>query len=175
MGIITCSKCRESKPEEAFYRQSANPSGRANQCKDCRKAHFREFNRRPEERAKKREYNVAYMAANRDQIKRQKQEYNAKFGRESRRRNKPWLTEAAREGMRRYRAKPESKVKNAARTAVYRAIKSGDLVKSRCCERCGSADRVQGHHHRGYGGTSQTDVVWLCSACHIAADRKQAA
>lgn len=34
--MITCSKCHESKPEEAFTLNRARPNGYANECKACK-------------------------------------------------------------------------------------------------------------------------------------------
>ncbi|MGH9299940.1 MAG: hypothetical protein ACRDZT_08465 [Acidimicrobiales bacterium] len=54
----------------------------------------------------------------------------------------------------------------AASKKVAHALKSGRLVKSDVCERCGNADTLQAHHHRGYRREHWLDVRWLCWRCH---------
>lgn len=49
-----------------------------------------------------------------------------------------------------------------ARNAVSNAVRDGRLIKTPCV-RCGSADRVQGHHH---DYRKHLDVTWLCFPCH---------
>ena len=53
---------------------------------------------------------------------------------------------------------------NAARQAVYKAVKSGVIVKSEFCQLCLSGKNIHAHH-QDY--TKQLDVVWLCAACHV--------
>jgi hypothetical protein len=56
--------------------------------------------------------------------------------------------------------------------AVYQSIRNGRLVKPSECSLCGSSQRIQAHHHKGYDRAHWQDVVWLCRACHIAEDIK---
>jgi hypothetical protein len=53
-------------------------------------------------------------------------------------------------------------VKYAARNAVSNAIRDGRLVRG-ACSKCGSEERVQGHH---YDYSKPLDVEWLCFKCH---------
>lgn len=39
------------------------------------------------------------------------------------------------------------------------------------CEKCGSTELVQRHHHKGYDGENATDVIFLCYECHAEAER----
>jgi len=57
-----------------------------------------------------------------------------------------------------------------ARDAVYRALKTGRLVKPDACEDCGTLaeslpDGLHGHHE-SYDKDKWLDVVWLCRRCH---------
>ena len=55
----------------------------------------------------------------------------------------------------------KDRLKLYARNAVYRAVRSGRLVKQPCM-RCG---RLAAHaHHKNY--SRRLDVIWLCSQCH---------
>ncbi len=65
------------------------------------------------------------------------------------------------------RQTPEQK---AARAAVKRAIKNGDLVRTPCRD-CG-AEPAQAHHHKGYAPEHAIDVVFLCQRCHGRAERE---
>lgn len=57
----------------------------------------------------------------------------------------------------------ESAKRQAARIAVSKAIKRGDLIRPKYCADCGMKSQVQGHH----GDYSKPlEVVWLCDSCH---------
>ena len=50
-----------------------------------------------------------------------------------------------------------------ARNAVSNAIRDGRLARGTECFFCGSAERIQAHHH---DYSQPLDVFWLCSTCH---------
>lgn len=54
--------------------------------------------------------------------------------------------------------------KTKARDKLREAVKSGRITKPSNCQRCGSSDRVQGHH-TDY--SKPLDVEWLCHCCHV--------
>lgn len=54
-----------------------------------------------------------------------------------------------------------------ARRAVYKAVKSGRIVKPETCQWCGSLERLEGHH-TDY--SEPLKVAWLCDGCHQIAD-----
>lgn len=54
-----------------------------------------------------------------------------------------------------------------ARNAVYRALKSGVLVRPDRCARCGKACKPQASHD---DYARPLDVEWLCRACHARKD-----
>lgn len=57
--------------------------------------------------------------------------------------------------------------KRSAHDAVYRAIKSGALVRPNACEHC-NAQVFTEASHTDY--SRWLDVEWLCRSCHVAKD-----
>ena len=63
-------------------------------------------------------------------------------------------------------------VRKRARERLRRAIVSGDIIRPKKCEKCGSRPQVlqdgrpaiHGHHHKGYD--KWMEVMWLCPPCH---------
>ena len=62
----------------------------------------------------------------------------------------------------------EFKKKRLARSAVAKALRHGQLIRSNTCDLCNDACRTEAHH-KDYG--RQLDVMWLCDACHGIAHR----
>ena len=69
--------------------------------------------------------------------------------------------EAIREKSREYRKRPEIRAKDLARRSVYRAIKSGKIIRMPC-ERCGE-QKVEAHHD---DYSKRLEVRWLCIKHH---------
>jgi hypothetical protein len=46
---------------------------------------------------------------------------------------------------------------------VWKAVRSGALVRSKYCEQCGAATQIQAHH---FDYRQPLNVEWLCSGCH---------
>lgn len=62
------------------------------------------------------------------------------------------------------RSQAKYPLKQLARTAVKRAIKSGVLSRPDTCDHCGgSATRIEGHHP---DYSKPLKVLWLCRPCH---------
>jgi DNA-binding XRE family transcriptional regulator/ribosomal protein S27AE len=55
-------------------------------------------------------------------------------------------------------------MRSEASNAVARAIRSGELIRARSCERCGSGVHVIAHHD---DYAKPLDVRWLCRKCHV--------
>lgn len=53
--------------------------------------------------------------------------------------------------------------KRPSHTAVYRAIKSGDLIRPNHCEMCNKECYPDGHHN---DYDKKLSVVWVCRECH---------
>jgi hypothetical protein len=60
-----------------------------------------------------------------------------------------------------FRVYDEKKV--AARAALWKLIKAGELRKPERCEQCGATGRTEGHH---LDYNRPLLVEWLCKACH---------
>ena len=65
---------------------------------------------------------------------------------------------------------PLVKKKKNAHLAIYRAIKSGELIKSKVCEVCGLGGKIQGHHE---DYDDPLSVVWVCVRCHADIHKKK--
>jgi hypothetical protein len=61
-------------------------------------------------------------------------------------------------------ADPIYSVKESARAKLRNAVKRGEIIKSKKCERCGTEGILEGHHYRGYD--YPLTVIWLCHVCH---------
>lgn len=68
-----------------------------------------------------------------------------------------------------YAANPE---KVRAHTAVCTAVRNGQLVRPRICQRCGQEKPLDGHHYLGYAKEHQLDVQWLCRPCHSLVEKE---
>lgn len=139
-----CRKCGEEKSPEHFY---ADPS---RDCKACRKTAARQ-----------------YRAANIDRVR----AYDRLRGQNPERKERVRLhtkslsKEYKKEVTRRERfAHPQ---KNAARRAVGRALRTGQLIRGPC-EKCG-ATKTHGHHE---DYSQPLNVQWLCDPCHKARHRE---
>lgn len=106
------------------------------------------------------EYMRKWRAANRERV--------AEHDRKWRKENPEKYVRMKRETRRRWRkANPE---KGAAHNKVYRAVKSGRLVRPDACERCGKAGKVEASHD---DYDRPLDVEWLCRPCHRRKDGLQ--
>lgn len=74
---------------------------------------------------------------------------------------------------REYRKRPEAQTKIRARAAVGRALKSGKLVRPKCCEICGAKDvplrdgrsGLRSDHYLGYDKENYLNVQFICIKC----------
>lgn len=73
------------------------------------------------------------------------------------------------EYLKRYHSSEEMKKKHSARNKVYRALKSGRLVKASECSACGLTRKLQGHHE---DYSNALEVIWVCIPCHEKIHRK---
>jgi hypothetical protein len=62
-----------------------------------------------------------------------------------------------------------NKEKVNAQRAVFRAVKSGLLIRALNCCQCGVDGKMHAHHD---DYTKRLDVKWLCSSCHGLSRRK---
>ncbi len=143
-----CPKCGETKPlSGGFSRNRSTPDGMQCRCKACNSLDNASWCRADPVR------NAARIARWRAQNPRK-------------------AKAIAR------RAHKKFPFKVAARAAVCRATKTGRLVRGPC-KICGlkpkkvkGHDRIQGHHHKGWGREYWLDVVWLCVPHHAKAEAR---
>jgi hypothetical protein len=142
----TCNTCHASKPLDDFYKHKLTADGRLPRCKECQKSAMKDLYR---EKAKD-------PAFRRKESLRQKEIAAVRRGEKS-------TTKMVVAMNRQEWAKLNRKSLNA-RQAVYKAVKSGKLIRLPC-EICGSL-KVQAHHE---DHSKPLEVRWLCSRHH--ADR----
>lgn len=129
----TCIDCGVDKPLEEFYEHPRMASGHLNKCKPCCRYAARRY----------RGENIEKVHA---------------YDRERSRSPERKAQQARCEIRARER---DGGLKKAARAAVYRALKSGRLLRT-ACRYCGSR-KVQAHH-ADY--SKPLNVEWLCFRCH---------
>lgn len=151
-----CFKCLRELSIDQFYKHKAMADGHLNKCKECAKRDVLE-----------------HRAANLNEIR----EYDRERGRlqhrvEARReyyertKNDP-STIAVQEASN-ARWKSENPMRRKAHEAVNNAVRDGRLEKLPC-EKCGSEDRVHGHHE---DYNKPLEVTWMCPTCHGARHRE---
>ena len=127
-----CFKCKSVKPLEEFYKHSLMADGHLNKCKACTKGDVR-----------------AHRSLNLEKVR----AYDRERGKLAHRIalntevTKAWRAEDSRRG--------------AAHSAVSRAIKRGEIIRSSCI-RCSNEKSLA--HHEDYD--KPLEVVWLCQPCH---------
>lgn len=147
-----CTRCKEKKDYDNFYKDKKAKDGYNGICKLCRLKMDRLRRKNdPEWHEKRRLQNKKFHEENREKIRIRKKEWFAsKKGRESHRRSS-----------RKWKYKNGPKVR--AHSAVERAIKKGILIKKENCEICNSILRVEAHHS---DYRKKLQVIWLCKVCH---------
>lgn len=140
---MICNVCLIDKP--IGYRFN-----RFSQCRACYQKIYRKNN--PDKIKKyaitQNKYQREYRKTHPQNLKKYYGRYKDKkreWNRKNRAINKPWKYQ-----------------KQKARNAVYRALKSGKLIKKPCIK-CGQVENVHGHH-QDY--LKPLEVIWLCFACH---------
>ena len=133
-----CKRCEITKPISEFYVHVMMGDGYLSFCKDCTKARIHKH--RAEGRAKATD-------DAREQTEHRRNWHKAYVKRPD---VAALISEASRIG-------------NPARSAVYAAIKRGDLVRPSYCEECWSESFIEAAHH---DYDKPLDVRWLCRSCH---------
>jgi len=125
--------------------------GHVNKCKECTRRYSHSYY--CANKAKYRERNRAAWA---DPKKRERRAAGDRRYRDAKR-DSGETAEAARQFR---RAFPE---RESARTAVYRAVRKGRLIRPESCSKCRSVCRLDAHHS---DYSRQLEVEWLCRRCH---------
>lgn len=147
-----CSKCKQEKDYDGFYKDKRASDGYNGICKACRLEMDR--NRRendPVWALRRKMQNAKFHEENREKIAERKKRWLASDkGKESHIKSvQIW--------------KKANSNKVLAYKTVERAIKNGALVPKDKCEVCGSKHKIEAHHP-DYRKPLQ--VIWLCKICH---------
>lgn len=165
-----CGHCKATLSIDSFQKDRQTATGYASYCRSCKAKRMREYNQRPEVKARQaerqRESYANNTAGRRDYIRR----HNARPDVRAERREswERWrATEHGRSWQRQYER--SRRAQNLAREAVRKALRNNVLVRPDRCGQCNAKGRVEAHHHKGYGAERRLDVQWLCKTCHTAA------
>lgn len=178
-GFKLCPRCQEIKPRADFRQlKSGRDSGQScSYCLEC-------------SRANRREWHHAHRDSELERIHQYQQANKAKLLNSARQRmTDPSYRKTRNEANRRWRAenlahisnydlryKVEQSDKLQARTAVNRAVKTGELPPawSMVCSMCDEAQAAHWHHHLGYSEENWLDVIPACVDCHARERRVEA-
>lgn len=147
-----CTKCKEEKGYDCFYRTSFSKDGYNYSCKACHLKRDQERRKNdPVWVTRRKLQNQKYHLENREKIsKRKKEWFESETGKKSHRNSsRKW--------------KAENRTKVLAHSAVERAIKNGTLVQKDNCEICNSTHKVEAHHP---DYRKRLAIIWLCKYCH---------
>lgn len=167
-----CCTCKAHKPLDEFYRDRSTYDQLTARCKDCSKAHTKRMSKQSPKRApvprsampkrccrchavkdavcfgtdKTRPDGLCPVCRDCRKLEKKERETRVRITREYRQRF------------------PE---RNAARSAVNNAVRSGKLLPARSlvCVGCG-LPAVHYHHHLGYSREHRLSVIPVCAACH---------
>lgn len=168
-----CSRCKESKPLEAFGKHRRQPDGLHYYCRSCVRERGIQYRSTEKGQARLMAYNRSEAAKERKRRYRQSTKGRAICAQAVR----AWeITETGRQRRREIvkSFKLRHPEKAHAHIAVRLAIQRGDLQKAheRTCCRCGLQAKEY-HHYNGYEGEAVLQVVPLCKQCHLAYERIQ--
>lgn len=195
LATKSCFRCSETKPVSEFH---GKPGGYSSYCKPCKAANDRQW--RATRREKDAEQYRNWKAANPEKVaeyKRRWEKNNPEKVVENQRRwheanaeavakrhqeaylsgekaasQRRWEKNNPGNGAERNRRYAERYPERAAaRKALDRALKVGQLHSASTCEECGTVGPTTGHHW-SYLPEHQLDVIWLCFPCHGATRRK---
>ena len=169
----TCGRCKEAKATSLFSRSPQTKDGLYGWCKPCVSKNYKEKYLWKEKTPEMRAMRNAYRASRRDYYRKKFNEWDAAH-REQRRMasRERYARNRKAECERQAGVREKFKDHCRARWALGSAIRYGKL-KKKPCQRCGTAEKVQGHHHKGYEKKYWLDVVWLCGVCHGRAHREE--
>jgi hypothetical protein len=163
--VKPCSTCGVEKHTMEFYLDRRD-GRRVGQCKTCRRAVMRRYQRANRERISQR--NHRHYAAHRDEMRDRQRANRAARREEANATQRAWRRrnpEKERAAQRRYRARHPRKA--AVRQATYLMRRLGIIPSLHRCEDCGGA-AVEHHHLHYHRPDSPFAVVALCRPCHVA-------
>jgi hypothetical protein len=140
MIIKTCKDCGQRKIETAFYWYKKSQS-RFSSCKECTKERVRNHRAENIEAIRAYDRERGLLPERKARVKANAHKYK--------RLPSTW------------REKHKEKYK--AHIAVNNALRTGQLVRPKNCERCGGTYALHGHHE---DYNKPLEVNWLCRFCH---------
>ncbi len=143
-AMIICTKCKQEKPLEDFYRSQISKDGRRGRCKACRRAYQRLDKYK----------NVSRRYRRTDKGKAVHGEANYRYSKSDKGRKTNLKS------VEKYQKKNPLKV--CVKSKVSYAIQLGILNRG-LCEVCGSTIKIEGHHE---DYSKALDVIWLCLKHH---------
>lgn len=171
-GGGTVGGCREDSASEGSMTRSHKTAGQRQRDPEKKKKRQKKWRENNQERIK--EYDKNYILSGRHaERKRARTEKDPQGYAEKR---SLWLQKTGKglEYSQKYQHRPGVQKKNAARHAVHLLVSRGTIIKSDCCEVCGSSplplksgrSRIGAHHYLGYEREHWFDIVWVCNKCH---------
>ena len=147
-----CFKCGKVKPLDEFYRHPQMKDGYLGKCKECTKKDIAEDRINNPEKLKARDKKRNGLP---HRVKARKKYAQSSRGKKvCNKAKKKW--------------DKKNLLKKLTGQMVSRAIRAGRL-KKQPCEKCGSTNRVHGHHDDYY---KPLEVRWLCPKCHTEFHKK---
>lgn len=156
---LTCRKCIETKPLEAFTTSAKSKNGKINLCKECGRLAAKNYYKR--NRGKKIEYSKKYSKTSKGYSVRLKYLNSAREIINKRVRENTTTEQRAAIRRKQNELYPQKyKARSVLRTALCRGI----IQKEPCCI-CGSTKAIEAHH-TDYN--KPIDVMWMCRSHHRA-------
>ena len=152
MDTKRCSRCKETKSLDAFYRNRSKKQGRECYCKSCRK----EYNRQPHRRAAAVRAVMKHRRT--EKGREQHRKANAKYYRSEKGKRRKLA------GTKRYQR--NHRTETLAHRAVAEAVKKGIIpsIDTQICGRCG--DPAAHYHHNSYAPAKWLHLSPVCERCH---------
>ena len=166
-GCKRCSRCDQMKSVECFGRSTKTKCGLRSECYECRNSH-RLMNAQHFNQSNKLWYSKKKDVLNekrRAPIYRQKarEYYAANSEKLSKLRGKYKTHEEILRNRKKYRDRIN------VRKILNYHVKSGNILKSTCCDDCNGNIKLEAHHE---DYSKPLDVMWLCINCHKKRHRK---
>jgi hypothetical protein len=196
-----CSKCKEVKGTEEFYRATDAKDGLQSWCRACSKAAESQRVRKKPDPVEPPPFKVCLCCNiekpsavfprhswTKDGLHMYCKACTRKKALDSRAKWTPEQRAAHLEKLKKYNKTPAQREKQRARSKSVASCAAKALNAAVTCGLIEKADRCQGngiygvpcvgspvtaHHHKGYDLENWFDVEWLCRPCHCAADRKR--
>jgi len=143
-----CTRCKEPKTLDSFWKTKSSKDGLYAYCRLCAKIKFSKYS----------EENKEERAAYKNKWNADNKKHNAKI-------HKAWADDNRdRVNKNRKKVRDRYPEREKARQAVRDSLRTGQLTK-KPCERCNTTKKVQAHHE-SYEKSHWLIVNWLCKEHH---------